>query len=129
VGYRFEHLAYIIDRVDDKSRVGVCVDTCHAYAAGYDLVDPVNYAKVWEDFDRIVGKQFLKAIHLNDSKKGLASKVDRHESLGLGSMGKDFFERFMRDERFNGIPIVLETPNEALWAEEIAWLRKVEVNG
>jgi deoxyribonuclease-4 len=129
VGYKFEHLAYIIERVEDKSRVGVCIDTCHAYAAGYDLVDPVNYSKVWNDFDRIVGKQFLKAIHLNDSKKGLGSKVDRHESLGLGSMGNDFFERFMRDDRFNGIPIVLETPNEELWAQEIAWLRKAEAKG
>jgi deoxyribonuclease-4 len=126
VGYKFEHLAYIIERVEDKSRVGVCIDTCHAYAAGYNLVDPVNYSKVWNNFDRIVGKQYLKAIHLNDSKKGLGSKVDRHESLGLGSMGNDFFERFMRDDRFNGIPIVLETPNEELWAQEIAWLRKAE---
>ena len=124
VGNEFWHLKYIIDRVEDKSRVGVCLDTCHTYTAGYDIVN--EYDKVFEDFDKTVGFGFLRAIHLNDSKKALGTRVDRHDSIGKGLIGMDFFKRFMKDERFNGMPIVLETPDESLWAEEIRLLRSFE---
>ena len=123
VGYRFEHLAHIISKVEDKSRVGVCIDTCHAYTSGYDLVDDAGYVETWKAFDEIVEASYLKAIHLNDSKKPLGSKVDRHDSLGLGLMGEAFFSRFIQDSRFDNMPIVLETPDEDKWAAEIAWLR------
>ncbi|ASB48064.1 deoxyribonuclease IV [Alkalitalea saponilacus] len=123
MGYKFEHLAQIINGVEDKSRVGVCIDTCHAYTAGYDIVDADGYSETWKKFDEIIGAEYLKGIHLNDSKKPLASRVDRHDSLGQGLMGKDFFKRFIRDDRFSAIPIVLETPDESLWEKEIEWLR------
>lgn len=125
MGFRFEHLAYIIERVEDKSRVGVCVDTCHTYSAGYDILDANNYETVFQDFERIVGLNYLKAIHLNDTKKALGSRVDRHESVGKGLLDLTFFERFMNDPRFDNMPIVLETPDESLWAEEIALLRSM----
>ena len=124
VGNRFEELRYIIDRIDDKSRVGICIDTCHTYSAGYDIVG--DYDGVFNEFDRIVGFEYLKGIHLNDTKKPLGSRVDRHESLGLGLLGMDFFKRFMKDPRFDNMPIVLETPDESRWAEEIALLRSFE---
>ena len=123
VGYSFAHLARIIDRVEDKSRVGICIDTCHAYSAGYDLATEVGYQSVWKEFDEIVGSQYLKAIHLNDTKKALSSRVDRHESIGDGFLGKALFERMMKDDRFNNMPIVLETPDESRWAAEIEWLK------
>jgi deoxyribonuclease IV len=124
VGHRFEHLAHIIAKVDDKERVGVCVDTAHTYAAGYDLLN--GYAEVWDEFDRVVGASYLKAIHLNDSKKGLGTKVDRHDSLGKGVIGLGLFKQMMQDCRFDGMPIVLETPDESLWAQEIQLLRGFE---
>lgn len=124
VGNKFEELRYIIDRIDDKSRVGICIDTCHTYSAGYDIVG--DYDGVFGEFDRIVGFEYLKGIHLNDTKKPLGSRVDRHESLGLGLLGMDFFRRFMKDSRFDNMPIVLETPDESRWAEEIALLRSFE---
>lgn len=124
VGNRLEEIRYIIDRVDDKSRVGVCVDTCHFYSAGYDIVN--DYDGAFAAFDEIIGLQYLKAIHLNDTKKMLGSRVDRHESIGLGLLGMDFFKRLMKDARFDNIPIILETPDEARWAEEIALLRSFE---
>ena len=124
VGNRLEEIRYIIDRVNDKSRVGVCIDTCHFYSAGYDIVN--DYDGAFAELDRIIGREFLKAIHLNDTKKPLGSRVDRHESLGLGLLGKPFFERFMRDERFDDIAIILETPDENRWASEIALLRSFE---
>lgn len=124
VGNRFEEIRYIIDRVDDKSRVGVCIDTCHTYSAGYDIVG--NYDGVFDEFGRVIGFEYLKAIHLNDTKKPLGSRVDRHESIGLGLLGLDFFKRFMKDARFDNMPIVLETPDEARWADEIALLRSFE---
>ena len=123
IGYEFEHLAAIIDKVEDKSRVGVCIDTCHAVAAGYDLISPEGYEKSFDDFERIVGFKYLRGMHLNDAKKGIGSRVDRHDSLGLGVMGRELFSRIMRDERMNNIPLILETPNEDIWAEEIAWLK------
>lgn len=121
VGNRFEHIRYIIDKVDDKSRVGVCIDTCHTYSAGYDIVG--EYDAVFEEFDEVIGFGYLRGVHLNDSKKQLASRVDRHDSLGDGTLGIDFFKRFMRDERFDNMPIILETPDEARWRDEIVLLR------
>ena len=125
LGWRFEHIARIIDGVDDKSRVGVCIDTCHALAAGYDLSTEMGYQFAMDEFDRVVGFRYLRAVHLNDSKKGAGSHVDRHESLGLGMMGKDFFARLMHDPRFDNMPIILETPDPLRWADEIKWLRSL----
>ena len=124
VGNEFWQLRYIIDRVEDKSRVGVCLDTCHTFTSGYDLVG--EYDRVFDDFGRTVGFEYLRGIHLNDSKKALASRVDRHDSIGRGLISIDFFRRFMRDERFNAMPIILETPDESLWAQEIELLRSFE---
>lgn len=124
VGNKFEEIRYIIDRIDDKSRVGVCIDTCHTYSAGYDIVN--DYEGVFTEFERVVGLEYLKGIHLNDTKKPLGSRVDRHESIGLGLLGMDFFKRFMQDPRFDNMPIVLETPDESRWADEIALLRSLE---
>ena len=124
LGSEFWQLKYIIDRVDDKSRVGVCLDTCHTYTAGYDIVN--DYDKVFEEFDKEVGFNYLRGMHLNDSKKALGTHVDRHDSIGKGLIGLDFFKRFMKDERFNDMPVILETPDETLWAEEISMLRSFE---
>lgn len=123
LGWRFEQIARIIEGVDDKERVGVCIDTCHTLAAGYDLSTEMGYGFTMDEFERVIGWKYLRAVHLNDSKKGAGSHVDRHETLGNGMLGRDFFLRFMRDSRFDGIPIILETPDPARWAEEIAWLR------
>lgn len=125
LGYQWEQIRRIIDGVNDKSRVGVCVDTCHALAGGYDLVTEKGYEDAFDSFDKIIGLSYLKAIHLNDSKKGCGSHVDRHESLGKGCLGEDFFVRFMHDSRFDDMPIILETPDESLWPEEIKWLRSL----
>lgn len=124
VGSEFWHLSYMIDKVEDKSRVGVCLDTCHTFTAGYDIVD--DYDKVFNEFDQTVGMKYLRGIHLNDSKKALASHVDRHDSIGKGLIDIEFFKRFMKDERFDNMPIILETPDETRWAEEIAMLRSFE---
>ena len=121
MGFSFYHLAQIIEQVEDKSRVGVCLDTCHTYSAGYDIKD--NYEAVWQEFGEVVGFSYLKGIHLNDTKKALSSRVDRHESIGLGLLGIDFFKRFMQDPRFDNIPLILETPDETRWAEEIQLLK------
>ncbi len=123
MGYRFEHLARIIELVDDKSRVAVCIDTCHGWAAGYDFASEKGYEEVWKVFDEIVGLKYLKGIHLNDAKKELGSKVDRHASIGEGFMGAETFSRLMKDERLNNIPIILETPDPDKWKEEIEWLK------
>lgn len=122
IGYDFAHLAAIIDRVEDKSRVGVCIDTCHAFAAGYDLSTEEGYLRTWQEFDKIVGFKYLRGMHLNDTKKGLSSRVDRHESIGQGILGIRCFELMMQDPRFDNIPLILETPNEDLWEEEIKLL-------
>lgn len=121
VGNEFWQLKYIIDRVEDKGRVGVCIDTCHTFTAGYDLV--ADYDRVFEEFDHTVGFSFLRAIHLNDSKKALASRVDRHDSIGKGLIDISFFRRLMQDPRFDEMPIILETPDDSLWADEIRLLR------
>ncbi len=125
MGFSFYHLAQIIDQVEDKSRVGVCLDTCHTYSAGYDIRD--NYDAVWTEFGEVVGYEYLRAIHLNDTKKALGSRVDRHESIGLGLLGMDFFKKFMQDPRFDNIPLILETPDENRWAEEIQLLKSLDV--
>ena len=123
LGYSFEHLAYMIDRVEDKSRVGVCIDTCHAFAAGYDLATAEACERTFDEFDRTVGFGFLRGMHLNDAMKPLGSRVDRHAPLDEGSIGLDAFRYIARDSRFDGIPLILETPDEARWPEEIALLK------
>lgn len=122
LGYRFDQIARIIDGVEDKSRVGVCVDTCHTYSAGYDLVTPEGYEATWREFDEVIGAPYLKALHLNDDKRELASRVDRHACIGQGTMGKEFFTRLVNDPRFDGMPLILETPEPLLWPDEIEWL-------
>ncbi|VAW29251.1 Endonuclease IV [hydrothermal vent metagenome] len=122
LGFRFEHLAYIIDRVEDKSRVGVCIDTCHTYTSGYDIKTEAGYNKTFADFNRIVGFRYLKGMHLNDSKKELASRVDRHDNIGKGFIGTDLFRRIMNDPRFDDMPLILETPDTNLWPQEIEML-------
>lgn len=119
LGYRFEHLARIIDQVSDKTRVGVCLDTCHLHGAGYDIRTADAFEKTMGEFDRIVGIEFLKALHLNDAKKDFNSRVDRHESIGKGELGLAPFEFIMNDDRFDNMPLVLETPDDSLWEAEI----------
>lgn len=123
LGFRFEQLAAIIDGVEDKSRVGVCIDTCHAFAAGYDLRTEEECVKTFSEFERIVGFNYLRGMHLNDAKSEFGSRVDRHNSLGEGNIGHTPFSWIMRDARFDGIPLILETTNPDIWAEEIAWLK------
>lgn len=122
LGWDFTHIAGIIDKIEDKTRVGVCVDTCHTYAAGYDLATPEGYTATWAQFDDIIGFRYLSGMHINDSKKGLGSRVDRHETIGNGTLGLPFFAMLMADSRMDGIPLILETPDETRWAEEIALL-------
>jgi len=119
MGYKFEHLGHIISKIEDKSRVGVCLDTCHTFTAGYDLRTREAYDETMGAFDRIVGSQYLMGMHINDSKPPLGSKVDRHQSLGLGEIGWDAFEFIMNDSRMDDIPLVLETIDDSIWAEEI----------
>lgn len=122
VGFEFEHLAHIISKVEDKGRVGVCIDTCHSFAAGYDLSTASSCDKVFADFDRIVGLGYLRGMHLNDALKPLGSRVDRHASLGKGLLGIECFRYIASDARFDDLPLILETPDESLWPEEIALL-------
>ncbi len=125
LGYRFEHLAAIIDQVDDKERIGVCLDTAHAFAGGYDISTKKGFMDTFIEFDSIVGFQYLNGMHLNDSKKELGSRVDRHETLGNGLIGWTPFELIMKDQRFDGIPLILETPDPDGWAAEIAKLKSL----
>lgn len=122
LGHEFEQIARIIDGVEDKSRVGVCIDTCHAYSAGYDLSSEEGYDDVWNKFDSTIGATYLRAMHLNDDKRELGSRIDRHESIGKGTIGESFFTRLMNDPRLDGKPMILETPDDSIWAQEIAWL-------
>lgn len=122
LGYTFEQLASIIEQVEDKSRVGVCIDTAHTLAAGYDIRTENGFRETFRRFGEIVGFSYLKGMHLNDSKKELGTRVDRHDSIGKGVMGLDTFRLIMKDDRFEEIPLILETPDESLWAEEIAYL-------
>lgn len=126
LGYSFEQIAHIIDRVEDKSRVGVCIDTCHAYSAGYDLLSPDGYEKTWTDFDVIIGLKYLSAMHINDTKRELGSRIDRHESIGKGKLGLEAFRLIMNDPRLNGIPLILETPDPEIWKQEIELLYSLE---
>lgn len=122
LGHTFEQLAYIIDKVEDKSRVGVCLDTAHMLAAGYEIRTREAYEATFRRFDEIIGFRYLRGMHLNDSKKELSTRVDRHESIGKGVMNMDLFSFIMNDPRFDDLPLILETPDETLWAEEIRML-------
>lgn len=126
LGFQLEHLAEIIDQIEDKSRVGVCIDTAHTLAAGYEIRTPEGYASFWKSFDEIIGDHYLMGIHFNDSKKDLGTHVDRHASLGEGVMGEGFFSLIMNDPRLDDLPIILETPDENLWAQEIRYLYSLE---
>lgn len=126
LGYKFEHLAHIINKVDDKSRVGVCLDTAHTLAAGYELRTRESYDDTFNKFEEIVGFKYLKGMHINDSKKELATRVDRHDSLGKGVMNMDLFSFIMNDPRFDNLPLILETPDELIWAEEIQLLYSLQ---
>jgi len=119
VGYKFEHLAYMIDKIEDKSRAGVCLDTCHTFTAGYDLRTKEAYDQTMTEFDRIVGFKYLKGLHFNDSKPELGSRVDRHAPIGKGLLGIEAFRLIVNDDRFDELPLILETPEADLWPEEI----------
>lgn len=123
LGWRFEEIASIIDQVENKERIAVCIDTCHIFAAGYDIRTQEGYNKVMDEFDRIIGIKYLKGFHLNDAKSEFESRVDRHNSLGIGNIGIDAFKFIMSDDRIDGIPMVLETPNDEIWADEIEQLK------
>jgi deoxyribonuclease-4 len=130
LGHRFEHLAEILGSVRHAERVGVCLDTCHLYAAGYDVATPEGYEKTLDELDRRVGLARVRAIHLNDAKLGLGSRRDRHASIGKGELGLDTFRRVVRDERLRGVPKVLETPGPiARWDEELRLLRRLRDGG
>ena len=125
LGHTFEQLAHIIDKVEDKTRVGVCIDTAHTLAAGYEIRTEESYKETFQLFEDIVGFKYIKGIHLNDSKKEVGTKVDRHDSIGKGVMGMTLFELMMKDSRFDKMPIILETPEQEIWAEEIEMLYKM----
>ncbi|MCF6265902.1 MAG: deoxyribonuclease IV [Desulfuromusa sp.] len=125
LGYRFEHLAEIIEQIDNKDRVGVCLDTCHTFVSGYDLRGAEMCEKTFAEFDQVVGFKYLKGMHINDSKTPYESRVDRHAPLGAGEIGWDCFKYIMGDGRFDGIPMVLETTNPELWPEEIAEMKRL----
>jgi len=122
LGYKFEHLAHIIGRVENKNRIGVCIDTCHLFAAGYDFRKRKEFNKTWYQFNGIVGFNYLKGLHLNDSEKELGSKLDRHASIGKGTLGLEPFKLIMQDARFDNMPLILETSDPMLWREEIKML-------
>lgn len=126
MGFRFEHIASIINDVEDKERVGVCLDTCHTFTAGYDLRTKETFEATMDEFDRVVEMKYLKGMHLNDSKPDLGSRVDRHQSIGKGKLGAETFRFIMNDSRFEEIPMVLETIDETIWAEEIKLLYSLE---
>ena len=119
MGHKFEQLRFMIDNVEDKSRVGVCIDTCHAYTSGYNIKSPEGYAETFNMFDKIIGFKYLRGMHINDSKKELATRVDRHDNIGKGYLGEDVFRMLMNDGRLDNIPLILETPDESLWEAEI----------
>ena len=126
LGYDFAQLAYVIDKISNKDRIGVCIDTCHAFAAGYDLRSPQAYERTMSEFDRAIGYKFLSGMHLNDTKNELGVRKDRHESLGRGFLGLTAFENIMNDPNIDEIPLILETIDESIWAEEIALLRSMQ---
>lgn len=122
IGSKFEEIRDIINLIEDKERIGVCIDTCHTLSAGYELKDEEGYNKTMEEFENIIGFKYLRGVHLNDSKFDVGSKKDRHDSIGKGVLGKNFFVRFMNDKRFDNIPIILETIDSSIWKEEIEYL-------
>ncbi len=122
LGHTFEQIKFIIDHVEDRERVGVCIDTAHAYSAGYDIKTAEGFEKAFAEFDAVIGFSYLRGMHINDSKKELGSRVDRHDLIGKGTLGNDVFVRLMNDPRFDNIPIILETPDQNRWKEEIAFL-------
>jgi deoxyribonuclease-4 len=119
MGHKFEQIRFMIDNVNDKSRVGVCIDTCHAYTSGYNIKSPEGYAETFNMFDKIIGFKYLRGMHINDSKKELATRVDRHDNIGKGNLGEDVFRMLMNDGRLDNMPLILETPDESLWEAEI----------
>lgn len=125
LGYKLEHLAYLIDKTQNKQRIGVCIDTCHFFAGGYDIRSKESYKKTMSEFDKLVGYKYLSGMHLNDSKNSLGVKKDRHESIGKGTLGLEAFENIMRDENIDEIPLILETINPEIWADEIKLLRQM----
>lgn len=125
LGYKLEHLAYLIDKTQNKQRIGICIDTCHFFAGGYDLRSKESYKKTMSEFDKLVGYKYLSGMHLNDSKNSLGVKKDRHESIGKGTLGLEAFENIMRDENIDEIPLILETINPEIWADEIKLLRQM----
>ena len=129
LGNRFEHLAEIMDQVEDKDRIGFCLDTCHAHAAGYDMRTPEAYNLTMGEADDVIGLQWLRGLHLNDAKSEFGSRVDRHAPLGQGTIGTELFRMIMNDNRLVGIPMILETTQPDNWAGEIAWLRSLESKG
>jgi deoxyribonuclease-4 len=122
LGYKFEHLAYLIDHAVDKERIGVCIDTCHLFVSGYDIRTQETYDQTFAEFDRLVGSRYLAGMHINDSKPDLGARVDRHHSIGEGTLGMEAFECIMNDSRWDDIPIVLETIDESIWDQEIKQL-------
>jgi len=119
MGHKFEQLRFMIDNVEDKSRVGVCIDTCHAYTSGYNIKSPEGYTETFDMFEKIIGFKYLRGMHINDSKKELATRVDRHDNIGKGYLGEDVFRMLMNDGRLDNMPLILETPDESLWEAEI----------
>lgn len=122
MGHKFEQIRFMIDNVNDKSRVGVCIDTCHAYTSGYNIKSPEGYGETFNMFDKIIGFKYLRGMHINDSKKELATRVDRHDNIGKGYLGEDVFRMLMNDGRLDNMPLILETPDESLWEAEIKYL-------
>lgn len=128
LGYKFEHLQYLIENSIDKNRIGVCIDTCHLFTSGYDIRTKESYDATWAEFGKVVGFEYLKGMHINDSKPDLGSKVDRHDSLGLGKLGLEPFRFLMNDARMDDIPLILETINPDIWADEIKLLRAMQID-
>jgi deoxyribonuclease-4 len=126
LGYKFEHLAHIIDKVEDKSRIGVCIDTCHLFVSGYDIRTKDVYEATFKEFDKVVGFEYLMGMHINDSKPPLGSKKDRHHSIGKGEIGIDAFSFIMNDDRMDDIPLILETIDDTIWKEEIELLYSLQ---
>lgn len=126
LGWHFDHLIKIIEQVEDKKRVGVCLDTCHLFSAGYDISSYESSEAVFDDFHRTVGFEYLRGMHLNGSKTALGSRVDRHHTLREGTIGTEVFAFIMQNKNFDGIPLILETISPEIWADEIKFLRSLE---
>ncbi len=126
LGFSFEQLAYIISKIEDKSRAGVCYDTCHGFAAGYDIRTEEAFQNTFKEFDEIIGLEYLKGFHLNDCKKALGSRIDRHDKIGAGTIGVEGFRWIVNDKRFSDIPMILETPDPDGWKDEIVFLYSLQ---